>query len=630
MNVSSRPWLAPSRHASRAALALIPLAVFGCGGGDGPSVTTPQCSVTAVVVTPATLTVVAGTTGSLSAAVTQTNCTNLVTNWTTSNAAVATVSSSGVVTGVAAGGPVTITATAGSMNGTAQVTVTPAQAPIASISLSQTSGGVTVGATLQLTATPRDGSGNALTGRTIAWTSSNANIATVTQTGLVVGVANGQAMITAAAEGRSATATITVSSTPVAAVTVTPNGATLQPGATLQLSALTRDAGGNVLSGRTVTWTTGNASVVSINASGLVTAVAPGWVTITATSEGVSGTAVILTAGPSGNRFAFALANQPAAASYTPSPADQFVSSGGSITIARQSDGVYDVTFPNMTKGAGQREVVMVSPTSGTNVTCQIGSWNPAGSGTVARVYCFSTTGLAVDSPFSIWLAEAGTLSGRFGFTWADQAATDSYNPNPLWTDNSSGGAVTVTRSGTGTYAVRWTSLARTAGQLEETVIVGAYGNVPHRCTVTSWDAFTTADLLANVACTDLNGVPADSRFVATMVDRGRSAHRYGLTWANQPTTPIYIATNNGYSRTSTAGAVSISRTAVGSYQVRLGGQARTGASPETVLVTSYGSTAYCKATQWAGNGADMLVTVFCFDPAGNLADSRFDVLLIE
>jgi hypothetical protein len=63
---------------------------------------------------------------------------------------------------------------------------------------------------------------------------------------------------------------------------------------------------------------------------------------------------------------------------------------------------------------------------------------------------------------------------------------------------------------------------------------------------------------------------------------------------------------------------------------VRLGGQARTGASPETVLVTSYGTTAYCKASQWAGNGADMIVTVLCFDPAGNFIDSRFDVLLVE
>jgi hypothetical protein len=90
------------------------------------------------------------------------------------------------------------------------------------------------------------------------------------------------------------------------------------------------------------------------------------------------------------------------------------------------------------------------------------------------------------------------------------------------------------------------------------------------------------------------------------------------------------VTTNNGYSRTSTSGATSVARTATGAYVVRLGGQARTGASPENVVVTPYGSTALCKASQWAGNGSDMLVTVLCFTPAGAPVDSRFTVFLVE
>jgi Big-like domain-containing protein len=407
-----------------------------------------------------------------------------------------------------------------------------------------------------------------------------------------------------------------VTATPVASVTVTPNGAAVQPGGTLQLTALTKDAGGSVLSGRTVAWTTASSLVATVSTTGLVTAVNPGTVTITATSEGVSGSATILTVGPSSNRFAFALANQPSSAAYTPSLADQFSSGGGAITIARQSDGVYDVTIPNSAKGAGQREVVLVSGAAAINITCQIGSWNTAGSGTVARVYCFAPTGVAADGQYSILLAESGTLAGRFGFTWADQPTADTYNPNPSWSGNSSGGAITITRTGTGAYTVRWAGLARTAGQLEETVMVGAYGS---------------PDLIANVRCTDLNGAAADSRFVATIVDRGRASRRYGLTWADQPSSPIYTTTGNNYSRTSTSGAISIARTAAGTYNVRLGGQARTGTSPETVMVVSYGSTAYCQAGQWVPNGSDMIVTVVCFDQTGlNLVDTRFDVLLIE
>src|SRR5260370_1371949 len=65
-------------------------------------------------------------------------------------------------------------------------------------------------------------------------------------------------------------------------------------GATVQLTATPKDAAGNVLTGRVVTWTTSNSAVATVSSTGLVTGVAPGGpVTITATSEGQSGTALI-------------------------------------------------------------------------------------------------------------------------------------------------------------------------------------------------------------------------------------------------------------------------------------------------------------------------------------------------
>src|SRR5439155_885632 len=53
------------------------------------------------------------------------------------------------------------------------------------------------------------------------------------------------------------------------------------------------DANGTALSGRAVTWATSNAAVATVSASGLVTSVAAGSATITATSEGQSGTSAI-------------------------------------------------------------------------------------------------------------------------------------------------------------------------------------------------------------------------------------------------------------------------------------------------------------------------------------------------
>src|SRR5439155_20427488 len=80
----------------------------------------------------------------------------------------------------------------------------------------------------------------------------------------------------------------------VASVTVAPPMATVPIGQLIQLTATTKDANGNVLPGRVVSWTSSNAALATVNASGLVTGVAGGGpVTITATSEGLSGTAAI-------------------------------------------------------------------------------------------------------------------------------------------------------------------------------------------------------------------------------------------------------------------------------------------------------------------------------------------------
>ena len=74
---------------------------------------------------------------------------------------------------------------------------------------------------------------------------------------------------------------------PVASITLSPTSATLVPQQTAQLTATPKDASGNPLSGRTVTWSSNAASVASVNA-GLVTAVGPGNAIVTATSEGKS------------------------------------------------------------------------------------------------------------------------------------------------------------------------------------------------------------------------------------------------------------------------------------------------------------------------------------------------------
>ena len=82
---------------------------------------------------------------------------------------------------------------------------------------------------------------------------------------------------------------------PVASVVVSPATSSLGVAGTLQLNATLRDAANNVLTDRTVAWSSNDPMIASVGAStGIVTGVAAGGpVTITATSEGLSGTAQI-------------------------------------------------------------------------------------------------------------------------------------------------------------------------------------------------------------------------------------------------------------------------------------------------------------------------------------------------
>src|SRR3989441_652755 len=190
-----------------------------------------------------------------------------------------------------AAGSAMITATSEGQSGTSSITVT--NVPVASVALTPASATIQVGQTQQLAATLKDASGNTLSGRAVSWSSATPSVASVSSNGLVTGLAAGSAVITATSEGQSGTAAIAVTSVPVATVAVTPASATIQVGQTQQLAATLKDASGNTLSGRAVSWSSATPSVASVSGSGLVTGLAAGSAVITATSEGQSGTAAI-------------------------------------------------------------------------------------------------------------------------------------------------------------------------------------------------------------------------------------------------------------------------------------------------------------------------------------------------
>jgi len=226
----------------------------------------------------------------------------------------------------------------GGIADTAIISVMPA--PVASVAVSPATMSVQVGGTVQLAAATKDSAGNPLSGRAVAWMSSNPAIAAASPSGLVTAVAAGAATITATSEGKSGTASVTVTTlppppppppAPVATVTVSPASASLTVGQSVQLNATLKDASGNVLNGRTVSWASGTSGVATVSGSGLVTGVAAGTATITATSEGVGGSVAMTVTTP---------ATPPA--------------SVGDLAVVGTTSGSVTLSFTEVSDGAGQ------------------------------------------------------------------------------------------------------------------------------------------------------------------------------------------------------------------------------------------------------------------------------------
>lgn len=153
------------------------------------------------------------------------------------------------------------------------------------------SGIVFVGHPLQLSVIAYDAANNVMIGRPTTWTSSNTSAATVSASGRVTPLTVGPVTITVSVGGKEASVALDVQPVPVASVTVTgPAISSLYAGQEIQLSAVTRDGFGTVLTGRTVTWSSSHPERASVDETGLVTGGSAGAVIITATSEGQTGT----------------------------------------------------------------------------------------------------------------------------------------------------------------------------------------------------------------------------------------------------------------------------------------------------------------------------------------------------
>lgn len=206
------------------------------------------------------------------------------------------------------------------------------------------------------------------TNKKLIWTSSDPTIATVTATGLVTGLLPGNVTITAQSEEYSTvkgTSVITVQPIPVTGIMISPSPANVQIGLTAKLTANFIPSNA---SHQQVTWSSSDPSIISVNASGTVTGVSFGTVTITATSDEGGFTATSLV-------------------TVIPLSVRDITVNPGTATIA--SDGTIQLSVSFIPSNAGNKQVTWSTTNAGIVVVNSTGFVEAVKSGSA---YIFATS----------------------------------------------------------------------------------------------------------------------------------------------------------------------------------------------------------------------------------------------
>ena len=283
------------------------------GGVSGTATVTVNCDdpvLTQIVVTPSAIALAANDTEQFIATVLDQNGCDIADaaiDWTSSDEGVGRIDPcSGLFTAVC-DGATTVTARCGDVTGTAEVTVTTTSSGVA---VSPSAVTMDAGDSRQFTATVHDLQDNIsgsiydlqdnASNPPVTWSCNDEGVGTITADGFFTAICDGTATITASAGNASGTATVTVrsASPALARIVVSPSDFTIAADNTLALTATAFDQNGSEMPEATVTWASSDPAVGTIDECGNFTALSEGNVTLTASADGITGSACV-TVGPS-------------------------------------------------------------------------------------------------------------------------------------------------------------------------------------------------------------------------------------------------------------------------------------------------------------------------------------------
>src|SRR5579871_2236757 len=320
--------------------------------------------------------------------------------WVSGTTAVATVSNTGLVTAVAPGTSVITFTNNSGCKTTATVTVNAKPTITGTLT-------VCVGSTTQLT-------GSGVAAAINPWVSGNTGVATVSNTGLVTGVAGGTSVITYTNNnGCTVNATVTVNALPTITGTLS-----VCVGKTTQLTGSGTAAAINP-------WVSGTTSVATVSNTGLVTAVGPGTTIITYTNNNGCANTVTVTvnANPTitgtltvcvGNTTQLTGSGTPAAVNPWISGTTGVATVSNTGLVTGVGVGTSVITYTNSSGCTATATVTVTSaPTiTGTLTVCTGSTTQLTGSGTPA-----ATSPWVSASPGVATVSNTGLVSGLTGGT---------------------------------------------------------------------------------------------------------------------------------------------------------------------------------------------------------------------
>jgi uncharacterized protein YjbI with pentapeptide repeats len=243
---------------------------------------------------------------------------------------------------------------------------------------------------------------------------------------------------------------------PVARVDLLPGTVPLlAPGGSAQLTAQVRDAGGQSLPDRSVTWASSSAGVASVSAAGLVTAAAAGAATITATSEGVVSAGVTITVRESVARVIVT----PAEVSLVPGAVQALVTSVQSasgtvladrpITWTSANPAIATVSTSGVLTATGVGETVLTAASEGVAGRVAVTVQQPVATVSVSPGELLVERGQSARLIVSVRDIHGSELSG-VAVTWMSSAPATASVDRSGWVTGVGVGQVSIVASAAG------------------------------------------------------------------------------------------------------------------------------------------------------------------------------------